>query len=272
MRKTKNTIKINGHTYNAVTGELLRAGNSPVSPATNPQPLVAGTIITPNTVPESQPNASINSTKHSKHIAKQAHHQAKHAKRTPEHSKTLMRGSVKKPAQLAHGHDQDHISARSKIAKPSSVVAVKKSARRIDERRLRHATSIPKSHKVTRFSKSHPVKHTPAAKPPQRKPQPIQHHATSTHPRRAAHHQPMHRPKTTEDLLQEALHHATSHKQPAPKRHMRRSQQVAGLSALIVVSGALLAFVAMQSTPAIKMRIASAKAGFDASLPGNSPS
>lgn len=44
-----------------------------------------------------------------------------------------------------------------------------------------------------------------------------------------------------------------------------------GMSALVVTTGLLLAFVAVQSTPKIKMKVASAKAGFAASLPGNSP-
>ena len=271
MRKTKNTIKINGHTYDAMTGELLQHGHALHSDSvTQPsQPQVAGAVIVPTAKP-----AAV-ATQHPSRAQKKSvvRHTAKSTARTPQHSKTLMRHSVSKPSHAANSHDKTHIKATSKLAKTGAVISVKKSARRVDERRLSHAKSVPKSQKIAKFTTSTPVKHNPVHKPTHHVSHPIQHHATSTHPRRSAHHQPIHRPKTTEDILQEALHHADSHKQPTHKHHRRltRSQQAAGFSALVVISGVLLAFVVSQSTPAIKMRIASAKAGFSASLPGDSP-
>lgn len=180
-----------------------------------------------------------------------------------------MRQSVRKPSHTANSHDKTHINSTSKLAKPSTAIAVKKSARQVDEKRLQVARSVPKSHKIKKFSKTNSATPLPATSHP--KPHQVQHHVTTTHHRRATHHKPAHRPKTSSDLLQEALHHATSHKQPAPKQHLTRSQRIAGFSVLVITAGVLVGIVAVQSTPAIKMRIASAKAGFAASLPGNSP-
>lgn len=272
MRKTKNTIKINGHTYNASTGELLHAGQvvrpQPISAASHAQ--TAGTIIVPARESTSHIASSASLAGRKQPTMRQ---KAKSTTRTPQHSKTLMRSSVRKPAHAANSHDQTHIKATSKLRKTGAVIAVKKSARRIDKRRLSLAKSVSKSQKITKFNKSTAAMHTPAHRPTHHAVHPIQHHTTSTHPRRSPHPQQVHRSKTTEDILQEALHHADSHTQPAHRHHRRltRSQQVAGFSALIVISGALLALVVSQSTPAIKMRIASAKAGFSASLPGDSP-
>lgn len=255
MRKTKNTIKINGRTYDAITGELLHADKV--------------SIVTPVSTPI-KPAHPAKPASSKKPVT--SRHAAKHAKRTPQQAKTLMRRSVRKPSHAANSHDKTHLKSTSKVATRSSVIAVKKSARRIDERRLIKAKNVPKSQKIAKFNTSNPVAHksTPQVHHPAT-PQPIQHHVTTTHKRRTPHQPAVHRAKTTEDLLQEALHHATSHKQPAPRRHLNRSQRAIGLSALVVTTGMLLALVATQSAPTVKMRIASAKAGFQASLPGNSP-
>lgn len=261
MRKTNNTIKINGNTYDAITGEVL---GGDTSTDTSESTATAGAIIKPSPVVTSH---KATAPAHNPKRVTNARQKARPAARTPQPSKTLMRHSVRKPSHAANSHDKTHLSRTSKLAAASTTISIKKSAHHVDEKRLQHAKSISKSHKIKKFSKTEPVAHQPAHP----KPHQVQHHITTTHPRRATHHKPAHRPKTSADLLQEALHHATSHKQPAPKQHLSRSHRIAGLSVLVVATGLLLGLVVIQSTPAIKMRVASAKAGFAASLPGDSP-
>lgn len=261
MRKIKNTIKINGRTYDAITGDLLHAGKSPAHNTPVPSTPIK-TSSNPNPA-KSQPSHHITSKKLT------SRHAAKPANRKPEQSKTLMRHSVSKPSHAANSHDKTHIKATSSVAKRSSVISVKKSVRKIDERRLHQAKGIAKSQKIAKFSK-HPIKTQPVTPQPHKESQAhsIQHHVTTTHKRR-----PAHRTKNSADLLQEALHHANSHTQPAHKHHRRlsRTQQAAGLSVLVVATGLLLGAVVFSSAPAIKMRVAAAKAGFSASLPGYNP-
>ncbi len=270
MRKIKNTIKINGHTYDAITGELLSAGK-PIDHqvVAVEQPVVAGSVITPSATAS---KTALPVQKPTHNTSKKSVHRppAKATERETQHSKTLMRHSVRKPSHAANSHDKTHIRSTSMLIKTPTAIELKKSARHIDEKRLRKATHIVKSQQVTKFSKPIPSAHHTVQHTPRAKAQAIQHHATTTH-QRPAKHQTVHRQKTSADILQEALHHATSHRQPAPKRHLSRSQRVAGFSALVVVSGALLGIVATQSAPNIKMRVASAKAGFAASMPGYSP-
>lgn len=266
MRKTKNTIKINGQTYDALTGELLHAVEPSVAKHRTP---AAGTVIKPavhtTMTPQKKPDSPKQNTAR--------RHKAERVKRSPQPAKTLMRGSVRKPSHSANSHDKTHVKSTSKITKSSSAIEAKKSVRHIDEKRLSQAKQVQKSSKITKFAKTTHAQEGQSSIPggPIKKNASIQHHTTTTHQRRTAHQPKQHRQKTTADLLQDALHHATSHTQPQHKKRLSRGQQIAGMSALVVTSGMLLGIVALQSVPSIKMKIASSKAGFSAGLPGYSP-
>jgi hypothetical protein len=77
---------------------------------------------------------------------------------------------------------------------------------------------------------------------------------------------------TTSDILEQALHIASSHNQPQPHKPRRFSKH-----ATLIVSAFVFAFVvtgafASQNMDNVKMSLASSKAGFSGSLPNYQPS
>lgn len=274
MGKIKNTIEINGKIYDATTGALIGNGGTPVSkPAIKKRKNIDG-IVSTHTKPAVHHKA-ISSAPKERSKANFSHHVAAPAKpkmhsvsrpaklsahRKIEPSHTLMRSAVKKPTTKtshsikAHGHTD-------KLAKvPEHMIAHKPSAHAVDERRLSHAKRINKSQAVTRFSKTSTATSFVAPK---------QHKATAPHiapPKPVVHH-----PKSTNDMLQQAIDHATSHRQPAIKKRMTRPKKMGSLAALGVASFVLLGFVISQSMPTISVKLASAKAGIEAGIPGYQP-
>ncbi len=82
-------------------------------------------------------------------------------------------------------------------------------------------------------------------------------------------------------LIETALANANSHKQPfveKAKRHHRIARKLGVSARAIAISSTVLAgvllggFFAVQNVPNLSMRVAAARAGFDATLPGYSPS
>src|SRR5207253_1604272 len=80
---------------------------------------------------------------------------------------------------------------------------------------------------------------------------------------------PIHAPHT--DMFEHALKHARSHEQPPlKKRHIRHSRVLniaAGVAAFVVLGG----FIAYLNMTNIQLRVASAEAGFHASMPSYKP-
>lgn len=273
MSKTKNTIKINGHTYDAVTGVLIKSASNAKPITKKPVSVTHATSSTKK--PEAKPTLQAKPPSASTPRAK-----AKFATRAPKHSQTLMRQSVKRATNTKYKENQSSIRAVSKLVKSNSaVIAVKKSAHKVDDSKFQRARNISKSKSIVKFSKTgaktlpllkakpihsvEPVKKTPA--------QPRPSDTTTTNHPQTLRPLPT-RQKTTTNLLQEAINHASSHNQPVPRRRKTaHSQRLVGLGAIVVIAGALIAIAVGQGVPNLKMRIASAKAGFSAGLPGNSP-
>jgi hypothetical protein len=230
--KNTNIIEINGKKYDAKTGAVLS-------------------------------HAGLSATKiieHPKPKTKAARQAAQHLKRhEPEHSHALMRHAVKKPRVepktiQARGHS-------SKLSKqPLAAVIVKQSVHKVDKTRLAKASRVPQSHLISHFSTATSDNNalrffTPVVQ----KAQPItQPHA---HPTKA-------KPRTTADILEHAIRHATSHQQVhhAPKKKHRAGLVAASVAAVLAVG-----VVAYQQMPSAKLKLASARAGIAASLPGYQP-
>lgn len=199
MAKTKSFIEINGRRYDALTGVLLAAGG-------NPREILHIPAI--RSV-EASPKPSAPKTKRHRPV----HPVAAHA---PTPARTLMRRAVTRPGPGTKRRLKAIAWINASEPQPVFDLAVKFSALRLDDKRLRHAQLISQSRSISRFSQAQafavPVRVVPAATTPQ--PQPVIRHSTAPKPKR---------PKTTADILELAMQHATSHLQPPvePVHHRR---------------------------------------------------
>lgn len=238
MSKNTNTIIINGKSYDAQTGDLLDVASTKKSAV--------------ETVKKAPTTAA-------------RRHPAKHAVgHKTQGSKTLMRHAVKKPDASLKRHLKVQ-SGKGAIAKHQAPgVITKASVHKLDDNRLKHAQKVAKSKLVTRFvpiSASTATRHVS--------------HSTPQHVRPivAAHASPVIRSKTTADLLQQALDHATSHEQtfsPAKKISglSRRAKGIGAVTASLVL---ILGIVASQTYTTVRLHVASSKAGFAVNAPGYQP-
>lgn len=196
-------------------------------------------------------------------------HPAKPAARAQQPAKTLVRTSVKRPAGSLKSRTKVQAPAAGTLAKATSAALVPKpSASRIDEQRLKLAKHIPKSKLVSRFGT--PQAHAAAPLVAST----ITPVATQFISRPAV--PPSKKTQTTADILQRALEHANSHTQPAVhskrlSRRSRRSKQITGISAIAISMTLLIVLAGPPSLTHVKLKMASAKAGFSASLPDYQP-
>ena len=273
MGKIKNTIEINSKIYDATTGALIEDKGIPVPKPTISKRKNIDGIVSSHTKLSNQHKLAApterSKSKFSHHVAPPAkpkmHNVGRSAKlstrRKIEPSHTLMRTAVKKPNTTTRHSINAHGSTDKLTKVPEHVVAHKPSAHSVNERRLSHAKRVNKSGAVTRFSKSTTANTTFTA--------PKKHSVSQPHiapPKPIVHH-----PKSTNDMLQQAIDHATSHREPALKKKMTRPKKVGSLAALGVASFVLLGFVISQSMPTINVKLASAKAGIEAGIPGYQP-
>lgn len=242
-------IVINGQRYDAQTGRLLEQTKK-----VHPSPQTTGGTVLDGF--SRRPKASKPVVAHSVH------------KKT-EKSKTLMRGAVKKPASQklhAKAHPASH-----------TVKHVAPKATQLNHPRLERASSIPKSSLVSRFGgalqpaeKQAPKKHVVAHLPVKQAPV---HHTAETQPN--THHRA--RPANPFDA---AVENATSHEQAKPAK-LKRKHKIAralhvsprvvsvGTTALAVVL--LGGFFVYQNIPNMAMRVAAARSGVNAHMPGYKP-
>jgi hypothetical protein len=250
MRKNNNIIEINGQRYDAITGAVLSHAG-PSQSTTKPLPSAA----------HSPRPAKPKPTMHDvvRRSAKQ------HASHPPATAHTLMRQAVKKPrpSLKRQSRAQGHVDTPDK--QPLSRLSVGQ----LDAERLRHAKQIPKSRLISHFPAftagdtdrpawpTKPVSQTPQLAPP--KP-----------PR----HQAKRHPKTTSELLEQAVQQATSHLElppkPAPHSH-GRAKRNAGIGAAMALMVLILGVIVTQNLSSVRLQMASAKAGFSVSLPSYQP-
>lgn len=265
MSKNKNTIKINGHLYDAVTGDRIDGASKPVTHQSvkSVDGVVAPQVIHPSKPKPSAPPRPVThapaATSKPSLGHRQPHHVATAVKHhAPQHSKTLMRHVVKKPSTTKHLKAQGSIAVS---AKSSHQITAKSSAHVISDQRLHHAKRVSKSTHISRYGAtvaSAENRHPSSPKPGAIKVQPVAHHAA---PKQSAH----------AELMEQAIKRATSHHQPKHRKPLSRRQQIAGYSALVVVSVAFLGILVTQSSAGIQLRVAANKAGFAASAPAYKP-
>lgn len=196
-----------------------------------------------------------------------ATHQSPKVGRTTQTSQTLMRHAVHKPAHST-------VPKISSKATPAEAKASPAAVRSPHHERQQRASQISKSSSISRFSAHHTSSVTKKYAPLAVKPHPEETHHHTAH--RAA------KPASTaHNSFEAALQNATSHQEPAHKTTKRRQRAAKklGISVRSLNIGAislavvlLTGFIAYQNIPNVSMRMASAKAGFNASLPGYTPS
>ena len=275
MGNKNNIIELNGKKYDAVTGTLVHDGAAHAKPITDfvkkptaSQAKAVHHVTKKDPVRTPKPHTS---TKQVMDVIRpaQQHVKAHH----PEHSKTLMRHAVKKPTDSFKR--QTKIQTRTDIlAKvPSLQVLPKLSISQVDAARLKRAERIAKSRLISRFAPIQPVRYQVAA-------------ATATAPTVSVSIPTTPAPvsratRPSMDIFERALVHATAHQEPTrhrkdhpkAKRHRARTDhRVLSTTAAVVALLLIAGFIGYQNKANLTMRVATAHAGFHATLPGYKPS
>lgn len=258
----KHVIELNGQKYDATTGQIVSnpvdvKKTKPVTQAPrhldgfSRRPAPARTVAAPKPV---------------------------HAK--TQKSQTLMRKVVKKPVAPAKVHHQVAApSSAQKIAKLAPKFDVDKPGRTIRANNISQSSLISKFGKQPAAIKSRvmPVKAAPSDSV-----------ASQTVTAKIAHKTPVTAPvvssvakPTQKDVFQTAIENAASHDAPKLKKakmHHRVAKKLHVSPRLISFTGVTLSVLAIgslfayQNMPEIAMKIASTRAGLNASLPAYQPS
>lgn len=287
--KANNTIHINGKLYDARTGKLLSDTNKPsakkppkkpaTAAATSPKPAArqgskfvdgfsrhplakAPSIKTPAATKKVVKANNVSSgTKAASTVSavKKTHspHTINPARRGAKRSATLHRTAVKAPLLAPET--------------PALSKQVERKTAQTSVARAQHAKTVQRSSLISRFgSPQTPIKNTEPAT--QESTLSLKNIAEAAEKARRAHS--MHRVKNEliAKTLAEANAQATHRKKVAkvnratPKRPRGLQLATAGLAALV-----LAAYVAYLNVPALSMKVASSRAGFAATLPGQAP-
>lgn len=255
MSSKATTIELNGKKYDARTGKVLHAAQASVSrvkvsdkPAADKKSVGSIDGFSRRPTP-----ARPKTTAHTVH-------------KKAEKSKTLMRTAVKKPSAPAPKPAPTVARHRQPVAHID-----------IDPKRVSRAKAVPKSRLVSKFGTAQkPLKSVTTALPVRPAPAepPTPHLTAHRTPNISAHKSVHHK------AIQRALDDATSHKQPRAKKTSRRhrlshklrvSTRTVNVAAASMAVLLLVGFVAYQNVPNLSMRVATARAGVNGTLPGYQP-
>lgn len=252
MGKSKTTITINGKVYDAITGQ-------PVVTAKKPDPAFNSAVRQP-AAPATAPRTA---RQHDSPKAQNVHHKQ-------GRSQTLMRTMVQKPAKSIKAMGiQSIVEHKSRVVKPKRQL---KTSQALMDR----AAATPKSKLVAKFAgeaspvvvrrqASIPVKLAPSAPPPTTPT--LQTTARNTNAPATQHTM-----NDKETILARGLARASSHEQkPQPLKTPGLSRRSTNIGAALLTVLVLGAFFAYQNMPRLTMRVAAARAGMAASLPGYKP-
>lgn len=249
MGKSQNFIEINGKKYDASSGMQV-GGHTAVVRQT-----VDGFVGRSKTA-----------------VARAKHHARG---QTTQKSHTLMRQAVKKPASAPRPHAPAHPSIEADVVMPHDLTA----------QRLKRAHKISQSPLISRFSlggaAASVLKKVQPLKVEQHRPEHhVQKQTVHTAHTAALPAKPAAGKSASHSLVEQGLAKADSHLQAAHKVKKRGrmatklglSRRVATIGTSLVALLVLGAFFAYQNVPNFAMRIASARAGFNAEMPGYQPS
>lgn len=249
MGKTKTTIELNGKLYDARTGKIIS------TPKTTGQ-VVDGFVRRPNV---QQPKPVATKVKPAVTRTKPQHVATK-----LEKSKTLMRPAVKKPQPVVA--KAQHHSEKHAITK------------KVDPTRVTRAAATERSSLINRFNSS-TTSHRVIKKEAALEVIPPSHHAITdrvAHLATATEAQVKH----SVDMIEESLRNASAHLETFEDKALKGSflqrvgfkNKAANLASLSFAGLLLVGFFAYQNTTNIEMRVAAARSGVAAGMPGYSPS
>ncbi len=279
---SENVIELNGKRYDAVSGKYLGKSRTSAVPAALHMPqngkVLDGFIRptahnlephAPQVVHPSLPQQAVTTPVKFKHMdmrntpKRRPHTPAQHAKaHQPAHASTLMRNTVRKPEVTLKQAIKPHAPAEV-MAKPASQLARKRTVGQVDEKRLARASAASKHQAVKRF-------HTPQGTRKVIVPtvQPVHH---PTVPIIAVQSAPVHKQQATHtEMFERAIREATSHTQPHIK-HTKHRQRLINTLAIVGTFVVLGGFIAYLNAPNIELHLASAQAGFHATMPNYRP-
>ena len=282
---SKSVFELNGKAYDALTGAVLGS-------ARRPEQRLRVAAMAPKAMPRYDD------------LGQHAHHQAARSldgfvggKRAsgnhvsahqPQHTKTLMRRAVKAPqaglANMKAGHLSGVFRAQRPMPASTTVspnVQPKLSAISVDPQRAQRAHKVSHSKLIKHFSPLAGERRAPAdiaaagqqpaavqlmPKPATGKPfrRPADQAARAMHDRTVP---PV---KDDQDIFARALdgrHPDRPVASPASGKKSRRRGKLAGITAMALLFVGTCGFVAYQNKSTIQLQLASAKAGFSASIP-----
>lgn len=269
MAKRSNVIVINGRNYDASTGELIKDKSTPdvphrvdgfAKPKKSSRPPEKGKILSP------------------KAVKKEVHRRAKNAQElheTRKKSATLVRSATTKPKKK---------SIISKIVTPANSVAKKADENtenkplvtgKVPESRIKHAQAIAKSGSISRFGDIQPTKSTTTkATDNQRltnisKPAPQKSVKSQLIAAQMA--------KVSSAPAKKSGSKKSNKKRKRTKpfgktaSRLKRNPKVTTIVATSLAAVMLFGYITYLNIPNMAMRVAAAKAGFEASMPGYNP-
>ncbi len=293
MTKINNVIEINGKRYDSQTGVVVGKSSAPTTAAMVPKqgrriqtvdgfmPASAPKAAKPKHV-SAIPVAPIPAKSSARHTA---HHGGqKLAAHQPEHSKTLMRHTVKAPAIKSQKVESVQAPADVVKFRPKVLgVKPKLSSDNVDDARAERAQNVPRSGQVIRFQRQSQMPSRPVIAAPATQAALIAPVASVAKPATLPASVPsrgLPAPiQRTQNNFEQAIANATSHEQPEhreatakrARRGIRRHVRLASISAIVLAVLLLGGFIAYQNKVEIKLQLASARAGFAASMPGFRP-
>lgn len=274
MATKRSVIELNGNAYDALSGAMLGPAQRATG-TTGPNHRVQTIHVTPKpsrlgfrTSTDFASTDGLKPAKHGKYatqMARPARHAAPHQLQP---TKTLMRRAVAAPQAVATVGNRHTTTVHKAIHAPSATTAIvpKFSSDIVDPRRLRRATTTTQSQLVQHFAK------TAALPPSQDMRRPVHQNQTKPAPAKPVKTPPAYDDR---DIFEKALAHATGHQERAPqesrsrsiKRNAKKQQKVLSFVASLAAFVLLCGFVAYQNKANIQLQLASAKAGFSASVP-----
>lgn len=296
VSNTKNTITINGRTYDARTGTVISDVQNAITPSavvhvakSNKKAHkriiqdIAGPVVIRPTQPAkpkpAQPVAIKTSAQKPKSQKAARQHQATTAHSIHASSQkagTLMRQVVHKPSFVKPSPAQPAIYTSSK----STVVTPRKLINNTPHRAER-AHAIPQSKLISKFSTTSqiPTVVKRAAALPVKQPTAVANSVQHNTTKAIKHQPPQHMSTPAEDLFMKAIANANSHQQPhaiIPK-HAKRSRRLGkrillNIGASVVIVGLIGGFFAYQAAPKLALRNATKQAGIAVSVPHFVPS
>ena len=260
--KPSHVLELNGKQYDALSGRLIDGRASSGAPKS-----VDGLVQSAHH--SGRPVHGLEAPRFAAHAPAEhkvfdvsrtgAHHTRPHQL---QHSKTLMRQAVHRPDASLKRRTKTVPHTGALVKSPSFDVVPKYSVNNLDHERWKRARAIARSRLIRRFADVHPSINQPVARPKSIA-APIQQ---ATPPVRQA----------STDIFERALATANSHKQPyAPAKHAKKHHRLRTFTGVVASSMAILlivGFVAYQNAAVIQLRVASSRAGINATLPAWQPS